>query len=620
MRRQGGHYGGDSAAADYAYGGAGAQMHQNTKSGYYQGRHQEPQLLGDKERGQDETEWRWERDDAQAKLPETPMSPTAPFAGGKTTYGYCQLHAHVISVTFRGGLFDLKCTLWNLLDIRPEAGIRWMEQSRGILDLPQEEDIAMLYIDREHVNFNLKRKNIWYSSISIFCALHNCWCRARVERENLLSAFCQTYLLSEFESDLEQHLSYVLAEKGFWAFYHKQKMPVECSLMLQLETIHSNVTISYAFVISIFPLETSDVDNVLWIYCYSYVGKFLLPYPALGLRCLPVNVDLGDTPNPLICGSTRVQCFMSERCYAEVISYAISICNAVWGFARYVACMAESLTFRHSDFKSSSKEKKGFPAVEEDMSDVYPLQLRLSVLRETNVLAVKISKKDNSVECFRRACKIFNLEAEPLRVWDFSGQTTLLFLNDKNKILKESQKQTEQDPLLELQVYGLSDSLVPWLNWTTKPGNTCFMNSALQCLAHTPKLVDYFLGDYKKEINPENPLGMNGEIASSFGELLKKLWAPGATPLAPRTFKMKLAHFAPQFSGFNQHDSQELLAFLLDGLHEDLNRVKCKPYVEAKDSDDRPDEEVADEYWRNHLARNDSIIVDVCQFMIPFFG
>lgn len=58
---------------------------------------------------------------------------------------------------------------------------------------------------------------------------------------------------------------------------------------------------------------------------------------------------------------------------------------------------------------------------------------------------------------------------------------------------------------------------------------------------------------------------------------------------------------------------QELLAFLLDGLHEDLNRVKCKPYVEAKDGDGRPDEEVADEYWKNHRARNDSIIVDVCQ-------
>lgn len=55
---------------------------------------------------------------------------------------------------------------------------------------------------------------------------------------------------------------------------------------------------------------------------------------------------------------------------------------------------------------------------------------------------------------------------------------------------------------------------------------------------------------------------------------------------------------------------------MLDGLHEDLNRVRCKPYVEAKDSDGRPDEEVADEYWRNHLARNDSIIVDVCQVSV----
>ena len=40
-------------------------------------------------------------------------------------------------------------------------------------------------------------------------------------------------------------------------------------------------------------------------------------------------------------------------------------------------------------------------------------------------------------------------------------------------------------------------------------GNTCFMNSAIQCLAHTSKLVDYFLGDYSKEINHQNPLGMD---------------------------------------------------------------------------------------------------------------
>lgn len=40
---------------------------------------------------------------------------------------------------------------------------------------------------------------------------------------------------------------------------------------------------------------------------------------------------------------------------------------------------------------------------------------------------------------------------------------------------------------------------------------------------------------------------------------------------------------------------KEFLSFLLDGLHEDLNRVHNKPYIELKDSDGRPDEIVSQE-------------------------
>ncbi|KAF5445526.1 hypothetical protein F2P56_034572 [Juglans regia] len=96
------------------------------------------------------------------------------------------------------------------------------------------------------------------------------------------------------------------------------------------------------------------------------------------------------------------------------------------------------------------------------------------------------------------------------------------------------------------------------------------------------ELQVYGLSDSVKSMDGKK---VEGEIALAFGDLLRKLWAPGAAPVAPRLFKSKLARFAPQFSGYNQHDSQELLAFLLDGLHEDLNRVKCKPYIEAKDED-----------------------------------
>ena len=52
--------------------------------------------------------------------------------------------------------------------------------------------------------------------------------------------------------------------------------------------------------------------------------------------------------------------------------------------------------------------------------------------------------------------------------------------------------------------------------------------------------------------------------------------------MTPRAFKGALARFAPQFAGYQQQDSQELLAFLLDGLHEDLNRVKKKRYIEVR--------------------------------------
>lgn len=47
-------------------------------------------------------------------------------------------------------------------------------------------------------------------------------------------------------------------------------------------------------------------------------------------------------------------------------------------------------------------------------------------------------------------------------------------------------------------------------------GNTCFMNSAIQCLVHTPPLVEYFLQDYSGEINKQNPLGMHVYVFSLF--------------------------------------------------------------------------------------------------------
>lgn len=86
---------------------------------------------------------------------------------------------------------------------------------------------------------------------------------------------------------------------------------------------------------------------------------------------------------------------------------------------------------------------------------------------------------------------------------------------------------------------------------------------------------------------------MGGAIAETYGNLLEDIWSGHNSYLAPRQFKNVIGRHAPQFSGYMQHDSHELLAFLLDGLHEDLNLVKKKPYVDMDIKTDGKDDRVS---------------------------
>jgi len=145
-------------------------------------------------------------------------------------------------------------------------------------------------------------------------------------------------------------------------------------------------------------------------------------------------------------------------------------------------------------------------------------------------------------------------------------------------------------------------------------GNTCFMNSTLQCLSQSPTLTEYFVeGRYLPFINRDNPLGWKGRIADEYGALLKEMWSNKFRIVAPKKFKQVLGEFAPRFGGYQQQDSSELLSFLLDGLHEDLNQVKVKPPTSAVESNDRTDEVVSKEAWDTYLKRNRSIVVDWLQ-------
>jgi len=143
-------------------------------------------------------------------------------------------------------------------------------------------------------------------------------------------------------------------------------------------------------------------------------------------------------------------------------------------------------------------------------------------------------------------------------------------------------------------------------------GNTCFMNSGLQCLSNTVDLTKYFLfGYYKNELNETNRLGMGGKLASSFAGLIQDLWCGSSNKTAPTNLKKTLGTKVQRFSGYGQQDSGELVNYLVDLISEDCNRVTEKIYSERSEEAGRSDAVVAKEYWDAHLERNNSIITDL---------
>jgi ubiquitin C-terminal hydrolase len=144
-------------------------------------------------------------------------------------------------------------------------------------------------------------------------------------------------------------------------------------------------------------------------------------------------------------------------------------------------------------------------------------------------------------------------------------------------------------------------------------GNTCYLNSAVQCLAHTLPLTRYFLAHrLAEDLNPSSPLGSGGRVARAYERLVKEMWFGEARVCNPQALKAAVTRFSPQFTGHAQHDAHELLVLLLDKLHEDLNRVRQKPYVEAQDLDPaRSQAAQAAEAWGRVRARDESVVVDL---------
>ncbi|KAJ4500989.1 hypothetical protein C8R41DRAFT_913518 [Lentinula lateritia] len=152
-------------------------------------------------------------------------------------------------------------------------------------------------------------------------------------------------------------------------------------------------------------------------------------------------------------------------------------------------------------------------------------------------------------------------------------------------------------------------------------GNTCYMNAPIQCLSATVPFARFFTEvDLKTAINYMNKMNSQGQLTRAFSRLVHDIWHGDMPYITPNDFRRTLCSLNAQYIGTSQHDSQEFLSFLLDGIHEDTNRIMArKPITRTPEEEERLEnlpQQIAGEYeWQVWRQSNDSIIVDFFQGM-----
>ena len=144
-------------------------------------------------------------------------------------------------------------------------------------------------------------------------------------------------------------------------------------------------------------------------------------------------------------------------------------------------------------------------------------------------------------------------------------------------------------------------------------GATCYMNATLQCFSNIDILTDFFLRNKNQLNNPDKY-----DLGSEYLKLILNLWNKKNKKkfYEPHDFKKKIGEKNPLFSGVAANDSKDLILFILETLHKELNRLKDANKNNNNDdngfygqiSNQTNEKEEHHKFRMDYYSMNDSII------------
>ena len=200
----------------------------------------------------------------------------------------------------------------------------------------------------------------------------------------------------------------------------------------------------------------------------------------------------------------------------------------------------------------------------------------LNLLEENdkNDIRIKDAKNNNIKNIGRRSCNFEEMKIEKV------NQINLLKRNSKSKNINFNTKEKKQlqdefsqkENNYKLQIKNLNDIIKnfkePILVGLNNIGATCYMNATLQCLSNTKKLTEYFLNKFKYD-------NAKKLISNEYYKLLKNLWKRenDKKSYSPYSFKEIISKENPLFAGVAANDSKDLINFLIERFHQELNII-----------------------------------------------
>ncbi|KAK1550841.1 hypothetical protein Q3G72_025739 [Acer saccharum] len=123
-----------------------------------------------------------------------------------------------------------------------------------------------------------------------------------------------------------------------------------------------------------------------------------------------------------------------------------------------------------------------------------------------------------------------------------------------------------------------SDDLPLGLRGLNNLGNTCFMNSVLQALFHTPPLRNYFLSDRHNRYQCQSKNGVRLCLACDMDAMFSAVFSGDRTPYSPAKFLYSWWQHAANLASYEQQDAHEFFISMLDGIHEKVEKDHRKPH------------------------------------------